>query len=107
MLKVDELYCLVRNVSSLPLFSSVAGNGSFEGAGPGFCMGQPHSALIADQFVARRYYSSAIVSVDAPFSPATSPYFLCGGGSGKYGEIMLFSTNVSLLRKMDCNSLTT
>ena len=82
MLKVDELKYFARNVSHLPLFSSVTGNGSFGGYGAGVRMGQPHSALTPDKFFARRHSSFAIVSVDVPFSPATSPYFLRGGGSG-------------------------
>ena len=85
----------------------MAGNGSFGGAGAGVRMGQPHFALTPDKFFGGRHSSSVMVSVDVPFSPATSPYFLHGGGIGKYGGITLISTNVSLLRKMDFSSLTT
>ena len=85
----------------------MAGNGNFGGAGAGVRMGQPHFALAPGKFLGGRHSSSFVVSVDVPLSPATSPYFLRGGGIGKYGGMTLISTSVSLLRKMDFNSLTT
>ena len=93
------------------LFSSVAGKGSFGGAGALVRNGQPHSALAPTKFFGGIHSSSAIVSVDVPFNPAKFPWLLVaphnGGGNGKYGGIVLISTNVSLLRNIDCSSLTT